>query len=1251
MPKGDIIGKIKRYVLNRETDDGFSLKDIINDISDTQAINTLVEATKDFPLQILGNDVFLQIKEKLQKEDGFFNAMLLKIKDTRINDTFRHLALDFLDSASRKKSDRTLYDETLISLISTQNETEQLKARALRYLSRSSDQRVESVMDKALASDSIVLLDAACHLLNSRLKEGKSLIEKRASLLADKALSNMNNIFEMPGLLSTLANSKNAIIQNALEKIVQMKMTTFQRTQFISAAGKGLSDDAFARIVQSCEEEPSYKTQWAIHSILAEQSNRMNLLYDKGYYRQYIFLYSIALNIEDKDSVQRILNLAKSKDPEIASLALQIVISIRREAEFSKNLKEIILIIDKEMPLEDLHNALNQNPKSELQKKAELYVQKHIKSKLKEEFDTQSMPSPIPHNWPQKTAAAFSSGLNLADALYRNLMTHVGNNEHWHTGIFLGFSPTIIGTGNGKFVQGEMLGIHASNAALYWGDTIVHFSAVKNLNDADIDVADTMRELTNNFIFAFKENSEEVVYHGTRYSAYLTYEQRVNIASTASNFYSKGILYTFADMLDYKGRNWSGNIDDIEDSRCDGVVEYSYEKNGVMVCGGKDSRRWNIASPGKEHIDNHEDFHNHSYNHGELCPRIQAGNQSSDSDHRGANDSTFIVGQSEPPVIEEFDIKWVYPFVPSISFRVTSRSCSKVFIRIIVSKDGQPYDFVRTDDPYGNNLSESGDWMFKEVAVNNWTAAKISGWWTGKTARGYSFKLNGNFDFRIVAVDTGGNVSAEVSKLVRLSPESQIFDKIPFVEKVCILKAPVGQTPVNFCKFSDSQSAGVIKYSARWEEYSTQTSVYRKLIIEKNDLLLCKKGLAYVFIQFGPCINSNSNVIMKDDSVRLVLKGTYPNGSNIEIPVEVKLGDEALMYYWGTFLPVNSWQNNYRLTLEINGTSLKSSYKLNSSDGDPLDAHPESIPRLVANPLDPLEFQIYGCEPGADRKHNIEIGFNKLPSPDRFEVNDTIEQAAEIDLTANKTWNGRLSLHNSNDVDFFHITFPSQQAQVAKGIKTKYFVVEYNESHLKVDIEPDDCEQSFSLSTFDSDRTKKNDYSRVTSVDILSPHNTFKNSNIYLSLKSDEGDTMEYNLTLKYMSSSWSCHTGKPWTQIEKPLEWLNWPINEYLSRVNPVDIFEDLVHRLDAGRPVTIKQKLQEAEIKFSLGQFAATLGKYIKAESLYKESLDIVIKNKGTKVMIKNIVRQLVYVYKIQGKRIEASRILKQYLRLPRI
>jgi hypothetical protein len=350
-----------------------------------------------------------------------------------------------------------------------------------------------------------------------------------------------------------------------------------------------------------------------------------------------------------------------------------------------------------------------------------------------------------PSRFGEAISEGFETGFQVGDALYRDLITQLGNAQHWHSGVFLGFTGELDG-------RGTLLGIHASNGS-GWSDTIAFFKATEVFIAAE-GMTQTMQRLLNGFIKAFADGRSNHPFHGARTTAGIAKVDRRKVAATATAFYGKNIWWTWVDMLDYKAWDWNGTVDDIDETRCDGVVEYSYEKHNLKVCEGRDARRWQISKPGSDNVENHEDFHNGAYQRGELCPRIQAG------DGHG-NDTAFIAPSAARPLLDEFSLTSLYsPSAVAIQFTVFAPHSEYIYARLLVRRSGEaPFHLVRTDDyALGPGAPLIGDWQLMKAIANG----PEIGVWMGKTAGGPDYSgQDGTYEFRLQVIDEGGNVSNE----------------------------------------------------------------------------------------------------------------------------------------------------------------------------------------------------------------------------------------------------------------------------------------------------------------------------------------------------------------------------------------------------------------------------------------------------------------------------------------------------------
>jgi hypothetical protein len=226
------------------------------------------------------------------------------------------------------------------------------------------------------------------------------------------------------------------------------------------------------------------------------------------------------------------------------------------------------------------------------------------------------------------------------------------------------------------------------------------------------------------------------------------------------------------------GDDWDGSVADISSIRCDGLVEYSYEKNGIKVCTGYIDPLWDISVPDTVNPENHNIFHGgptcaNRYKKGDICPRIQAGDV--------GQDTTFYQIGSEKPTITGIQVERKNGDTIQISFKPFANVSEYVYVRILVRRfDQNDFWFV---------CDEEGTWCLRQVLVNRWTNQPVVVNWKGTTADKPELILNpgiaqqiapaipgpdyrdlqGNYEFRIQCIDEGGNVSDEYSYIDVLS--------------------------------------------------------------------------------------------------------------------------------------------------------------------------------------------------------------------------------------------------------------------------------------------------------------------------------------------------------------------------------------------------------------------------------------------------------------------------------------------------
>ena len=81
---------------------------------------------------------------------------------------------------------------------------------------------------------------------------------------------------------------------------------------------------------------------------------------------------------------------------------------------------------------------------------------------------------------------------------------------------------------------------------------------------------------------------------GEYYMSSMSYSDQLNIFFTAVDLTNNGITYTLLSIFTTNLSSGTISPSDIIKMRCDGVVEYSYEYNGIKVLGG--STNWNCST-------------------------------------------------------------------------------------------------------------------------------------------------------------------------------------------------------------------------------------------------------------------------------------------------------------------------------------------------------------------------------------------------------------------------------------------------------------------------------------------------------------------------------------------------------------------------------------------------------------------------------------------------------------------------------
>ncbi len=337
----------------------------------------------------------------------------------------------------------------------------------------------------------------------------------------------------------------------------------------------------------------------------------------------------------------------------------------------------------------------------------------------------------------------------MGTAMYRTLSTLNLINNHWHTGVFTYFEVI-----NSSCYMNYVQSMGSFYDPIFdWGgvqESFVGRSISPSNYTNDLGLLKT--DLISNF-------SDGWVYHGS-YSIDMLPTTRANIAVTAETMAHADIRYTF-EMILQDAPGWDGTVNDIYKSRCDGVVEFSYEKNGVIVCNVYDSdcstpssTMRNISTNDVDALSYHNNLHNAwEYACGELCPRIQAGEVHSNSQAGISNMSSL---GSTDPIISDFS-NYVYAYSPDLCFKISDDASVKAYILLEVKKSSESVWHTLID---GNGSW----WEFKEVDLTDYSSGLqhdyINVHWSGQYVGGQYPIQQGDYDLRITVIDQGANPSS-----------------------------------------------------------------------------------------------------------------------------------------------------------------------------------------------------------------------------------------------------------------------------------------------------------------------------------------------------------------------------------------------------------------------------------------------------------------------------------------------------------
>jgi len=379
------------------------------------------------------------------------------------------------------------------------------------------------------------------------------------------------------------------------------------------------------------------------------------------------------------------------------------------------------------------------------------------------------------------------------------LFIALGGYDHGHNGVFYGL---------GKTVTNKFFYLIAHTAGYDWDKLIWDGQNSVFRNKHAYIVSSQSPSLSNTFndiIYKFNKNGAEE-YKGSFINYQLNPEIRWKITSTAASIVNEDPVYGFCDMIDPNGcyglpswlggEEWHGRISEIDEIRCDGYTEFSYEKNGASVFDE------NIAANGLSKVYNHNNFHGVweiiEQNEPELCPAIQANltwKNHGDNLHGLSVMRPSVVSKPEAtfPVVttknimrynhtwitEEIRADYYYPYIydytesywesiplgtaPGVQLQFDISDNASVYCFVLVQAKLSSESVWHTIKDNRNPDENVWEWQTLELPEYTWDCIQKGRFfiqWLGETVGGptYSQAQMRQCNFRVIPIDQGGNI-------------------------------------------------------------------------------------------------------------------------------------------------------------------------------------------------------------------------------------------------------------------------------------------------------------------------------------------------------------------------------------------------------------------------------------------------------------------------------------------------------------
>jgi hypothetical protein len=656
--------------------------------------------------EMLGWYIFPGLRRKVTQDPSLFPGIKALVRSRDIRTNVRLHAIDLIDKLYRDQ--HTRYPADYISFICDTAVDRQVeipaRARIARLLSRVPGRKQLDTLRNLVHTEDMELVEAAAHTVSrwpgDRLRRHAEIVTEIIRI-ADRSPA---EAIRQPSLLLTIARSRNRKSGDVIDRLIDSTQKEDDWQRLAACIGPHCNRRQLARIVEGVADTMGSRAMIPLRHLFKKEPARLESLYTSGYHSAFVKAIEVDPYRIGAKALGFLEDLEKKQDPDMARSA--------------KRLRQEL-------------TSARRNP----------FLPSARLLEWQEKGD-----NPGPHSTDaQVIHDPYCTGFHMGDALYRNTFVWDPTcHNHWHGAIFQTF------TFDSKNApgHGSMQGIHITGFPFAKVQT---FTANRSFAHPTCKVADAMKGLRDGFLAAFKADGQDA-FHGARTTdSPIAPGKRLEILNASADLVEQGIDYTWWDMLTSKSDHWQGTVSDIDRIRCDGVVEYTYERCGKQVCVGTRAAHWNIANAGNEYLESHADLHTwtHGLTAGELCPRVQAGD--------AGTGSSFVKPSPSGPQVEKFAVTRAGGAV-AVKFKVASKEYHTVYVRITVHREDHPYGFIVTRQN-GNPEAIPGEWMFMEVDAGTNHFA----YWKGDTMAGHYGGITGRNVFQIVAVDRGGNVSAELS--------------------------------------------------------------------------------------------------------------------------------------------------------------------------------------------------------------------------------------------------------------------------------------------------------------------------------------------------------------------------------------------------------------------------------------------------------------------------------------------------------